>query len=125
MLFNVISVISGFNDLNYVYYKSLQGSNDPWYCITCSSSLFPFSCLNNNAFSYLLIQNNNSSQCKSSCIDKSSSLLLKPSPNLSSVVDQLNNSNTLDSSDSKNLENIVHSKYFDKDEIQKLNKDAK
>ena len=35
------------NNLNYINYKYLQGNNDPWYCITCSSSIFLFNCLNN------------------------------------------------------------------------------
>ena len=43
------------NNLNYIDYKYLQGNNDPWYCITCSSSIFPFNCLNNKKFGSLLI----------------------------------------------------------------------
>ena len=40
---------------NYIDYKYLQGNNDPWNCITCSSSIFPFSCLNNKKIGSLLI----------------------------------------------------------------------
>ena len=35
------------NNLNYVDYKCFQGNNDSWYYISCSSSVFPFNCLNN------------------------------------------------------------------------------
>lgn len=95
-------------------YKSLQGSNDPWYFIPVSSSLFPFNCLNNNTFSYLIIQNDDYSQCKTSCIAKNCSVLLKQRFKL------FNNNNILNNSDNKDL--II---YFHDDEIQRLNKDTK
>ena len=62
------------NNLNYVDYIYLQVSIDPWYCITCSSLLFPFNCLNNNAFSFFSIKNNYSSQPMNSCTEKNTSL---------------------------------------------------
>ena len=58
------------NNLNDVNYKYLQRLSDSWYCITCSSSRFPLNCLNNDAFSSLIIQNSYSSQPKTSCIEK-------------------------------------------------------
>ena len=33
------------NNLNYIDYKYLQSNNDRWYCITCSSLIFPFNWL--------------------------------------------------------------------------------
>ena len=44
---NVIFVSLGFmwnvNKLNHIdYYKFLQSSNDPWYCLSCCSNIFPF-----------------------------------------------------------------------------------
>ena len=30
------------NNLNHIDYKYLQGSNDPWYCLSCCSNIFPF-----------------------------------------------------------------------------------
>ena len=44
---NVIFVSLGFmwnvNKLNHInYYKYLHSSNDPWYCLSCCSNIFPF-----------------------------------------------------------------------------------
>ena len=30
------------NDLNYIDYKLLQNSNDPWFCISCCTEIFLF-----------------------------------------------------------------------------------
>ena len=30
------------NKLNHIDYKYLQGSNDPWYCLSCCSKIFRF-----------------------------------------------------------------------------------
>ena len=30
------------NDLNYIDYKHLQNSSDPWFCISCCSEIFLF-----------------------------------------------------------------------------------
>ena len=30
------------NNLNHINYKYLQGSNDPWFCISCCNEIFPF-----------------------------------------------------------------------------------
>ena len=33
------------NNLNYINYKYLQGSNDPWFCISCCNEIVPFGTL--------------------------------------------------------------------------------
>ena len=30
------------NHLNYIGYKYLQGCNEPWYCLSCTNTPFPF-----------------------------------------------------------------------------------
>ena len=76
------------NDLNYIDYKFLQNSNDPWFCISCCSEIFPFSTVKNKTF----ISNFYDSNSKSKSIDeKNSPLLLKPSEHLKHLVNQFNN----------------------------------
>ena len=38
------------NHLNYMAYKYLQGCNESWYSLSCTSTLFPFGNLNNHNF---------------------------------------------------------------------------
>ena len=38
------------NKLNHIDYKYLQGSNDPWYCISCCDEILPFGTLTNKNF---------------------------------------------------------------------------
>ena len=33
------------NNLNRIDYEYLQGSNDPWFCISCCNEIFPISYL--------------------------------------------------------------------------------
>ena len=74
------------NNFNYIDYKYLRGNSDPWYCITCSSSIFPFNCLNNKKFASLFISQS----------EANSSLLLNPSPKLTNLVNQFNNNTIID-----------------------------
>ena len=96
MLLNVVSnfwVHIKFNNLNFIDYKYLQGNNDPWFCVTCSSSRFPFNCLNKRFSSLLITQ---TGQTNSFSFDNNnSSLLLNPSPKITNPVNQLNNSTCL------------------------------
>ena len=94
----------------------MQGNNHPWYCITCSSSIFPFNCLNSKKIGSLLI---NQTETNNYSFDSNkSSLLLNPSPKLTNLVHQFNN-NTIDNN--RNIDdNFIHSKYFDIDEILKM-----
>ena len=93
MLLNVISnfwVHIKYNNLNFIDYKYLQGNNDPWFCVTCSSSRFPFNCLNKRFSSLLITQ---TGQTNSFSFDNNnSSLLLNPLPKITNPVNQLNDS---------------------------------
>ena len=35
------------NKFNHIDYKYLQGSNEPWYCLSCCRNIFPFRTLTN------------------------------------------------------------------------------
>ena len=102
------------NQLNYVDYKHLQSSSDPWFCISCCSDIFPFGSLNNKLFYSSVISGCNFSEetCK-----KDTSVILDPPPNLSLLFNQFNNISPEKNSDP---ENIANSKYFDINEIQTL-----
>ena len=86
------------NKLNHIDYKYLQGSNDPWYCISCCDEIVPFGTLTNKNFlsmvnppplpDYHDCSTNNSD----AYISKNSSLSLRPSSDLSFLFSQFNNS---------------------------------
>ena len=98
------------NDLNYIDYKFLQNSNDPWFCISCCSEIFPFSTVKNKNF----ISNFYDSNKSKNIVDKDSSLLLKPSEHLKQLINQFNNmSSQTDDINFDDPENIVSSKYYD------------
>ena len=70
-----------YNNLNYIAYKFLQNSSDPWYCILSCSQTFPFNFLKSNKIFSIYVStfhNNN----KSGKTNIEGSLLLKPSENL-------------------------------------------
>ena len=71
------------NHLNYMDYKYLQGCNEPWYCLSCSNTLFPFGNLNNQNF--LNFTGNNDTITSSETNNSNSSLLLKVHPDLTLV----------------------------------------
>ena len=50
------------NKLNHIDYKYLQGSSDPWFCLYCCSSIFPFGFLTNKDFSSTLLYKRNASE---------------------------------------------------------------
>ena len=64
------------NILNLVDYKYLQGSTDPWFCLSCCSVILPFRNLTDKDFFYSVL--NSYTEISS----KNSSVLLKPPPNL-------------------------------------------
>ena len=68
------------NKLNRIDYKYLQGSNDPWYCLSCCSNIFPFRTLTNKDFISSIT--NSFSQGTNSDNDKESLLSLKPPSDL-------------------------------------------
>ena len=43
------------NNLNHIDYKYLQGSNDPWFCITCCNEIFSFGLIVNKKFLSLMM----------------------------------------------------------------------
>ena len=104
-----------FNHLNYMDYKYLQGCNEPWCCLSCTNTYFPFGNLNNQNFLNFIDNNNNitSSETK----NLSSSLLLKPPPTLALLFNQFNNAIPENRSDPVN---VIQSKNYDVDELQKL-----
>ena len=72
------------NDPNHTDYKYFQGSSDPWFCISCCNEIFLFGTLTNKNLS-IMMANSSSTTVKNSDanINTSSSLVLKPSANLS------------------------------------------
>ena len=106
------------NDLNYINYKFLQNSNDPWFCISCCKT-FSFNTMKNNKnFTPIFHDTKNKSKKPD---DKDSSLLIKPSEHLKHLVNQFNNmSSSPDDINSDDLENTVSSKYYDTEELQDL-----
>ena len=102
------------NKLNHIGYKFIQGSSDPWFCLYCCSSVFPFGFLTNKNFSSALLYSRNVSENVS---NKNCSIHLTPPPNLALLFNQFNNTSPEQNVDPKN---VVNSRYFDVDEIQAL-----
>ena len=62
------------NDPNYIDYKFLQSSNDPWVVFSCCSETFPFNTVKNNKnISSIFYDSNNKSKTPD---DKDGSLLI-------------------------------------------------
>ena len=78
------------NNLNHIHYKYLQVSNDPWYCLSCCSNIFPFGTQTNKDFISSITTTNSFSQGSNSDNDKDSLLSLKP-PDLALLYNQFNN----------------------------------
>ena len=83
------------SNLNHIDYKYVQGSSDPWLCISCCNEISPFGILTNKNF-LSTISNCNPSTIKNSDANhssssSSSSLALKSSANLSLLFNQFNN----------------------------------
>ena len=96
-------------------YKYLQGCNEPWYCLSCTNTLFPFGNLNNQNFQTFI--GNKKTITNSETKNLNSSLLLKPPRDLTLLCNQFNNAIPENRSDP---ENVIQSKYYDIDELQKL-----
>ena len=84
------------------------------YYLFCSNTLFPFGNLNNQNF--LNFIGNNDTITSSETNNLNSSLLLKPPPDLTFLFNQFNNAIPENHSDP---ENVIQSKYYDIDELQK------
>ena len=87
-----------------------------WCCLSCNNTLLPFGNLNNENF-LDFIGNNNNTITSSETKNLNSSVLLKPTPDLALLFNQFNNALPENRSDP---ENIIQSKYYDRDELQKL-----
>ena len=99
------------NKLNLVDYKYLQGSTDPWLCLSCCSVILPFGNLTDKDFSYSILNN------YIAISNKNSSVLLTSPPNLALLFNQFNNSSPKQQIDP---ENVVNSSNFDTDQIQSV-----
>ena len=101
-------------------YKNLQGSNDPWYCVSCCDEILPFVTLINKNSLSLVNPPPDDHGCFTSnsdtYINKNSSLL-KPSSGLSLPFNQFNNSFPEQKTDP---ENVVNFNYYDTDQLQTL-----
>ena len=93
-------------------YKYIKGSNEAWYCLSCTNTLFLFGNLNNQNFLKFIGNNNTitSSETKKY-------LILKPPPDLALLFNEFNSAVSENRSDP---ENIIQSKYYDIDELQKM-----
>ena len=111
------------NELNHIDYKYLQGSNDPWYYISCCDEILPFDTLTNKNF--LTMVNPHPAPDDHDCftnnsdayISKNSSISIKPSLHLSLLFSQFHNSSPEQKTDP---ENVVNSNFYDIDQLQTL-----
>ena len=105
------------NKLNHIDYKYLQGSNDPWYCLSSCIKTFPFGTLTKKDLTSSIA--NSYFQGPNSNNDKESLLLLKLHFDLALLYNQFNN---ISQKKKKNNdpENVVNSKYYDIELIQTL-----
>ena len=101
------------NKLNHIDCKYLQGSNEPWYCISCCSRMFPFGTLTKKNFISSITNSFSQQGTKSD----ESLLLLKPHSDLALLYNQFNNTSPEKDNDPVN---VVNSKYYDIDQIQTL-----
>ena len=74
------------NKLNPVDYKYIQGSTVPWICFSCCSTILPFGKLTNKDFFTSVLHRNNIE-----ISNKSSYVLLNPTPNLAFLFNQFKN----------------------------------
>ena len=100
------------NKVSLVDYKYLQGSTDPWFCLSCCSTILPFGNLTDKDFSCSTL-NKNYIEISS----KNSSVLLKPPPDLELLFNQFNNSFPDQQNDPVNA---VNSRCVDIYQIQSL-----
>ena len=98
---------------SWVYIKCNDlNSNDPWFCISCCSKIFPFNTVKNKNFTSNFYDINKSKDM----VDKDSPLSSKLSEHLKQLDNQFNNmSLPPDAINSDNPENTVSSKYNDID----------
>ena len=109
------------NNLNHIDCRYLQGSNDPWFCISCCNEIFPFGTLANKNVLSMMMVNSSPTTIKNNDVDatntNSTCLVLKPSANLSLEFNQFNN---FPHEQKTEPENVVNSNYYDIDQFQTL-----
>ena len=112
-LFNMNFVTIGFTliaiTLIFIDYKFLQNSNDPWYCILYCSQIFPFNSMKINKNFSMCASNFHNVNKQVNTLNNESSLLLKPSENLKTLLNQFNNNASPE--DNNDPENVVQFKY--------------
>ena len=84
--------------------------------LSCTNTLFPFAFGNLNNRNFLNFIGNNNTITSSETKNLNCSLLLKPPPDLALLFNQFNNAIPENRSDP---ENVIQSKYYDIDELQK------
>ena len=84
------------------------------YCLYCTNTLFPLDNLNHHNFLNFIGNNNTITSSEKKKLN--SSLLLKPAPVLALLFNQFHNAI---SENRSNPENVIESKYYDIDELQK------
>ena len=106
------------NNLNHIDYKYLQGSNDPWFCISCCHEMFPLGTLTNKNFLSMMMVNSSPTTIRNDFDTNninSTSLVSNRPANISLLFNQFNNF----SPDQKNEPgNVVNSNYYDIDLFQ-------
>ena len=91
--------------------------NDPWYCLSCFSNIFPFRTQTNKDFISSITTTNSFSQGTNSDNDKESLLSLNPPSDLALLHNQFNNTSPENNRDPGNF---VNSKFYDLDQILTL-----
>ena len=105
------------SNLNFIGLQHVFGSDDPWFCFKSNSDILPFGKLNNQNFkSFVIFFTEASSNAKHN--QESSTLLLKPPPNVSLLFNQFND--LLAESNRANRKNVINCNNYDIDYIQKI-----
>ena len=106
------------NNLHYVDYQFLSGSNDPWYCLDCNSKVYAFDKLSKQNF-MSFIRDKHTDFLKLDNMNSTSTLVLKQPANLSQLFNQFNN--ITENHAKKYPDNVVKCRFYDIEEIQTLN----
>ena len=106
------------NNLNYVDYQYLLGSNDPWCCLNCNSEIYALGKLRKQNF-MSFIRDNLTDSFKLDNMNSTSILALKQSANLCQLFKQFNN--ITENHTNRDPDNVVECRYYYIEEIQTLN----
>ena len=106
------------NNLNYLDYQYLSGSNDPWYCLNCNSEIYALGKLSKQNF-MPFIRDNLTDSLKLDNMNSTSKSVLNQPANLSQLFNQFNN--ITENHTNRDPDNVVKCRYYDIEEIQTLN----